>query len=107
MAAALRALAERAHGMPAIAVLGDMLELGDHSAGAHREIGKLAASLGIAVIALGEQSKHIAPAEHVETPDDAAEHALARTESGGWILLKASRGMKLERVLDAMKERTP
>jgi len=32
----------------------------------------------------------------------------ARTEkAGGWILLKASRGMKLERVLDAMKESTP
>ena len=31
----------------------------------------------------------------------------ARTEAGGWILLKASRGMKLERVLDVMKEQTP
>ena len=37
----------------------------------------------------------------------AAERALARTESGGWILLKASRGMKLERVLEEMKEQTP
>ena len=36
----------------------------------------------------------------------AVERAIARTEAGGWILLKASRGMRLERVLDAMKEQT-
>ncbi|HEX3765462.1 MAG TPA: UDP-N-acetylmuramoyl-L-alanyl-D-glutamate--2,6-diaminopimelate ligase, partial [Kofleriaceae bacterium] len=42
MAAALRALAERSHGRPPVAVLGDMLELGDHATAAHREIGELA-----------------------------------------------------------------
>ena len=113
MAAALRTLAERAHGVPAIAVIGDMLELGDHGPGAHRDVGALAKELGIGVVAIGELAKHVletagSDAEHVTTPADAAERALARTEkTGGWILLKASRGMKLERVLDAMKERTP
>jgi murE/murF fusion protein len=112
MTAALHSLAERAHGLPAIAVLGDMLELGDHAADAHREIGALAGKLGIGVIALGGHAKHVADAagksaELADTPKAAAERALARTESGGWILLKASRGMKLERVLDEMKERTP
>jgi UDP-N-acetylmuramyl pentapeptide synthase len=112
MAAALRTLAERAHGLPAIAVVGDMLELGDHAPAAHREVGTLAKELGIGVIAIGEQSKHVVEtagpdAEHVSSPAEAAERAFARTEKAGWILLKASRGMKLERVLDAMKERTP
>ena len=107
MAAALRTLAERAKGQPAIAVLGDMLELGAHSKDAHHDVGELAKELGVSVIALGEESKAIGGAEHVETPAEAADRALARTERGGWILLKASRGMKLERVLEAMKESTP
>ena len=107
MAAALRTLAERAKGQPAIAVLGDMLELGAHSKDAHREVGALAKELGVTVISIGEAAKEIGGAEHVDTPADAADRALARTERGGWILLKASRGMKLERVLEAMKESTP
>ncbi len=109
MAAALRALAERAHGLPAIAVVGDMLELGGHAATAHREVGELARDLGIRIIALGDHARTVVAArgkdaEVAESPADAAERALAYTESGGWILLKASRGMKLERVLDEMKE---
>ncbi len=116
MAAALHSLAERAHRgtnrVPAIAVVGDMLELGEHAPAAHKEIGELAHKLGIGVIALGDQAKHVVDAagkdaELVTSHVQAAERALARTESGGWILLKASRGMKLERVLEEMKEQTP
>ena len=111
MAAAMRTLAERAHGGVAIAVVGDMLELGDHARDAHREVGVLARELGISVIAIGEYAQIVAGAagkgaEVVLTPDEAAERALARSESGGWILLKASRGMRLERVLDEMQEQT-
>jgi murE/murF fusion protein len=110
MAAALHTLAERARGLPAIAVLGDMLELGAHAPAAHAEIGALANQLGVHVIALGEYAKTVADAakdaQVADDPSDAAERALARTERGGWILLKASRGMRLERVLDAMKEQT-
>jgi UDP-N-acetylmuramyl pentapeptide synthase len=112
MAAALRTLAERAKGMQKIAVLGDMLELGDHAKDAHREIGALAKQLGIGVIALGDQAKHVVDAagegaEVALTHADAADRALSRTEkAGGWILLKGSRGMKLERVLEDMKEST-
>jgi UDP-N-acetylmuramyl pentapeptide synthase len=90
-----------------------MLELGDHAVSAHKEIGELAKKLGVGVIGVGDLAKHIVDAagkdaEHAASTDAAAERALARTESaGGWILLKASRGMKLERVLDAMKEQTP
>jgi UDP-N-acetylmuramoyl-tripeptide--D-alanyl-D-alanine ligase len=108
MAAALRTLAERAHGKVALAIVGDMLELGAHAPTAHREIGVLAKQLGIAVIALGEHARTVADAaalgETAETPAAAAARALARTAAGDWILLKASRGMRLERVLDAMKE---
>jgi UDP-N-acetylmuramoyl-tripeptide--D-alanyl-D-alanine ligase len=92
----------------AIAVLGDMLELGDHAPAAHHDIGTLARELGVGVIAIGDQAKAIAETaggEIVADPGAAAEHALARTEPGDWILLKASRGMRLERVLAAMRER--
>ncbi|MBA3397065.1 MAG: hypothetical protein H0T89_30830, partial [Deltaproteobacteria bacterium] len=109
MAAALRALAERAHGRTAIAVVGDMLELGDHAAPAHHDTGTLARELGIGVIALGDHAARVVEAagqgaEVAGSPAAAAARVLARTAAGDWILLKASRGMRLERVLDAMKE---
>ena len=106
MAAALRTLAERSkHGL---AVVGDMLELGEHAPAAHTAVGALAKELGLGVIALGERAALVVAAgggEVAADPAAAAERALARTKPGDWILLKASRGMKLERVLAAMKER--
>lgn len=128
MAAALRALAERGQGKNAIAVVGDMLELGDHAPGAHEEVGRLAKQLGLGVVAIGDHAARVvgahgsattisddsrgdthsppstARAERVETPAAAATRVLARTQAGDWILLKASRGMRLERVLDAMRK---
>jgi UDP-N-acetylmuramyl pentapeptide synthase len=84
-------------------VLGDMLELGNHAAAAHKDVGTLAKELGLSVIALGDHAKEIGDAEVVDEPKTAAARALARTQPGDWILLKASRGMRLERVLDAMR----
>ncbi len=112
MSAALRALAERAtEDHHAVAVVGDMLELGDHARTAHAEIGALAAELGIYVIALGEHAPTVADGakqhrglvEIATSPADAATRVLDHATAGDWILLKASRGMKLERVLDAMR----
>ncbi len=111
MAAAMRALAERAHGHTAIAVVGDMLELGSHAPAAHTEIGALARQLALGVIALGDQASTVvsaagANAELVADPAAAAARALTRTKPGDWLLLKGSRGMRLERVLDALREAT-
>ena len=109
MAAALRAVAERSHGHTGIAVLGDMLELGSHAPTAHREVGALAKQLGLGVIALGEHAPSVVDAagglaEIAADPVAAARQVLARTAAGDWILIKASRGMRLERVLEALKD---
>ena len=109
MAAAMRALAERAHGHTALAVVGDMLELGSHAPAAHRDVGSLARDLGVGVIALGDHAAAVieaagSKAELAKDPAAAAAQALARTHAGDWILLKASRGMRLERVLDALTQ---
>jgi UDP-N-acetylmuramyl pentapeptide synthase len=95
----------RTHGGRPLAVLGDMLELGDEAAIAHPEIGAAAAALGVAVIALGEHARALAGPHGatVSDPDAAAAAALDRSAAGDWILVKASRGMRLERVVDAMQ----
>ena len=109
MAAALKTLAELAP-RRGVAVVGDMLELGDHAEGAHRDVGRLAAELGLGVIALGRWKDVVgaaagaALAGTTDDPAEAARAALAATAPGDWILVKASRGMRLERVVDAMKE---
>ena len=110
MEAALRTLDELREGAQAFAVLGDMLELGEQSAAAHQRIGEHVAALSIPVVAMGEFRTDIVAgaagaggeAWSAADPLAAARAALACTKAGDWILLKASRGMKLERVADSM-----
>lgn len=107
MRAALATVDElaRTQGGRAAAVLGDMLELGDEAARAHQEIGHAAADRGVTVVALGEHGRDLA-SDHdlaVADPEQAAAAALARTSPGDWILVKASRGMRLEQVIVAMQ----
>jgi len=106
-AAALDTLAELRGDGRAVAVLGDMLELGDEAPAAHREAGRRAAAAGIHVIALGEHAPELLAGagelgEAAGDPDAAARAALALTAAGDWILVKASRGMRLERVVEAL-----
>ncbi len=97
-----------------IAVLGDMLELGAASAQGHRDTGLLAAKDGVdAVFTFGEQSLETAKAardggvEKVESFDDKqklAKRLLGEIKEGDAVLVKASRGMKLEDVLRLIYE---
>lgn len=105
---------------PLLAVLGDMLELGPTQAQLHREIGREAARLGIdAVLGFGRLAAEIvvgAQAGGVEAlslsgADDSVPEAAAwvrerlATSSGtspGAVLFKASRGLRLERVVSAL-----
>ncbi len=92
----------------AIAVLGDMLELGDDAPALHAEVGRLAAEVGVdEVVAVGEYAEQIAGAAR----DAGIEaRALPRQEVSGSlalgpadvVLVKASRGLALETVADEL-----
>ena len=95
------------------ALLGDMLELGELSREAHEELGRLAAESGLyCLITYGEQAKRtavVAAAKGVETLHaenyrEAADALLDRVQPGDAILVKASHGMALEKVLDIFYE---
>ena len=113
MRAALSTLAELRGAGRGVAVLGDMLELGSHEEEEHTRVGRLTAELGLhALVAVGERSRAAARAasaaglSHIVETDDplqAARVVASLTEPGDWILFKASRGMRLERVIEALR----
>jgi UDP-N-acetylmuramyl pentapeptide synthase len=114
MRAALDTLAELRGSHRAVAVLGDMLELGASETDEHERVGRLAAKVGVdALVTLGDRARHVARAasaaglwQIVETndPTQAARVVASWTEPGDWILVKASRAMRLERVIEAFRE---
>ncbi|MFB5677471.1 UDP-N-acetylmuramoyl-tripeptide--D-alanyl-D-alanine ligase [Paenibacillus terreus] len=98
-----------------VAVLGDMLELGPLEEQYHREIGLYAASAGVELLfTYGPLGSHIAEGarenmahESVHAYSDKDELAAALREalhSEDIVLFKASRGMKLETVVDALRD---
>ncbi|HVY65862.1 MAG TPA: UDP-N-acetylmuramoyl-tripeptide--D-alanyl-D-alanine ligase [Gammaproteobacteria bacterium] len=111
--AAVRLLAESAAKGRRIAVLGDMLELGPASPDLHAEVGEFVAAQGIdALIASGELARHLARGARAagmaavqEVPDApaAATALLATVRPGDVVLVKGSRGMRLERVVQALR----
>jgi UDP-N-acetylmuramoyl-tripeptide--D-alanyl-D-alanine ligase len=110
--AALRTLEEIAPPGKRAAVIGSMLELGPTSAQLHREIGALAAHTGVQWLgATGPFAQDIvsgaqeAGLSEVAAVADAMEleHAIEATlEPGDWLLLKGSRGQRLERLLSVL-----
>ncbi len=94
-------------------VFGDMLELGEISADAHREIGTLAARCGIDrlytygdMAALAAETASANGIAFARSFNDKAELAAQLKKdicTGDAVLFKASRGMKLEEVINAFK----
>jgi UDP-N-acetylmuramoyl-tripeptide--D-alanyl-D-alanine ligase len=96
-----------------IAVAGEMLELGATAEQLHRECGRYMAEkkldflLGVRGLAKPMvEAAHEAglQAEFVATPEEAGEWLAQETGEGDVVLLKASRGVKLERALERWKE---
>ncbi len=109
MAAALRALGSlRRPGGRLLAVLGDMLELGDGAAQEHRAVGALAAQLGIDhLVAIGDHAADLAagfggPASLVADRNAATTIAAAWLRPADVVLVKASRGLALESVAERL-----
>jgi len=100
MRAALEHLAERAGSRRKLAVLGEMAELGASARAYHREIGELAARLGIDVIGVGEPARAYEPFAWAPTPDEALALARATVEPSDAVLVKASRAVGLEGFAD-------
>jgi UDP-N-acetylmuramoyl-tripeptide--D-alanyl-D-alanine ligase len=97
-----------------IAVLGDMLELGDHGLKAHMEVGKAVKEAGIDMLVIvGQLAKLIArgaidagmPVSAVSESEDsslAARELPSKLRDGDVVLVKGSRAMKMERIVEGL-----
>jgi UDP-N-acetylmuramoyl-tripeptide--D-alanyl-D-alanine ligase len=99
-----------------ILVVGEMLELGPTAEDLHRECGKHAAEKKIdMVIGVRGMARAVAEAacgsgtqaQFVETPEQAGEWLAHNLRPGDAVLLKASRGVKLERALEMLQDKVP
>jgi UDP-N-acetylmuramoyl-tripeptide--D-alanyl-D-alanine ligase len=96
-----------------VAVLGDMLELGAYEETGHRLVGRRARDVASLLITVGPRARIIAeearragfPSEAlVELPDsdEALEYLRRHIGAGDVVLLKGSRGVRLDRIVPAL-----
>ena len=99
-----------------VAVLGEMLELGERSAALHEDVGRAAAAAGVdllitiggapaaamadAAVAAGLDRSRVS---HMATSDAAGDAVASGVRSGDLVLVKGSRGVKTDRVVDRLK----
>ncbi|MFM9493684.1 UDP-N-acetylmuramoyl-tripeptide--D-alanyl-D-alanine ligase [Streptomyces galilaeus] len=119
MRSSLDALATmaRGHDQRAIAVLGRMNELGEDARTAHEEIGQHAAGLELdqIIVVGGDEAEWIqkaassAGAQAVHLPDQETALQLLRStlRPGDVVLVKASRGVQLQQLADALLQPDP
>ncbi len=99
-----------------IAVLGEMLELGEHSERLHAEVGRDAAAAGLQLLIVvgGDAARHLAEAAraagmpvstvgYAATSKEAADLALTWIRPGDLVLVKGSRGIRTDEVVDRLK----
>ena len=116
MRAALQCLGHTRVAGRRVAVLGDMLELGDRGPALHKEVGVLVAQSGVQeLITFGPLAQHIAQGAqgagmsttciHTTTQlEDAVALLRSLRRAGDVMLLKGSRGMAMERLVQALVE---
>ncbi len=115
MRAALELLGQLTGYRKKIAIVGDMLELGEQEIAFHEQIGRMldpqkidyVFTYGVRAKAIAEQAKKRFGEGRVRSYEEKAELAAdvqAIMEAGDVILLKASRGMKLEEIIYLLNE---
>jgi UDP-N-acetylmuramoyl-tripeptide--D-alanyl-D-alanine ligase len=112
--AAVAALALAAPGGRRVAFLGDMLELGPSGPGLHRDTGRAVAGQLDVLAAAGPLARHFLegaregglPAGALHAFEDSAAAAAAAptlVREGDAVLVKGSRGARMEKVVDALR----
>jgi UDP-N-acetylmuramoyl-tripeptide--D-alanyl-D-alanine ligase len=106
MMAAVDHLVSLAEGRPAVAVLGDMYELGAGADAFHRAVGEHCADVGVRLVAVGELGRDYLTGAAEERWFATVEECIAAlpeaVPQGGAVLVKASRLLQLERVAAAL-----
>lgn len=117
MLAAIETLASvKGHGR-AFLVCGDMLELGHYSSALHEEIGRAAAGKGIdGLFVFGSFSEYVKKGaleagmtiDRIHTGDKAelAEAVMEKADADDWILVKGSRSMQMEEIVEKLVKQT-
>ena len=113
MRAGIAALASIGRDSQRIAVLGEMLELGEESQSLHRQVGALIADAGVdTLIGLGadahyylEGAPEVPNREVAADPQDAARLALEHAKDGAVVLVKGSFGSQSWQVADILREK--
>ena len=97
-----------------VAVLGDMLELGEYSMEAHERVGKTAAQVVDVLVTVGEAAKLIAEAarknglskrniQSFYSADEAVDAVEKVIKKGDLILVKGSHSMELKKIVESIK----
>jgi UDP-N-acetylmuramoyl-tripeptide--D-alanyl-D-alanine ligase len=114
MKAAIETLRTLRRNNRSLFVAGDMLELGDQSEALHKQVGAWAAAANIdkllvtgefaSAVAAGATNAKMKPADIFSGTRDEIIDALKQSlKSGDWILIKGSRGARMETVVKALK----
>ena len=100
-----------------IAVLGDMLELGKESGNLHKQIGAMVPEMNFdLLLAVGKEAKkYVEGAKsrgmknvfHFDSVNEAVNHLCQTVAEGDVVLVKGSRGMHMEKVVDALLSMVP
>ncbi|CAN5571742.1 UDP-N-acetylmuramoyl-tripeptide--D-alanyl-D-alanine ligase [soil metagenome] len=96
-----------------LAVFGDMLEMGDFEEEAHRIVGRRAAEVADGLLTVGDRAQYIHDefrqirperlAMHFDTKEDLTEGLRDVMREGDLILVKGSRGVQMETVIEALR----
>ena len=85
-----------------IAVLGDMLELGERERLFHQQIGKFAKTKADIIVGVGMRARWYNPTYHFATPLEAASFLKKFVHAGDTLLIKGSQSMRMELVSEVL-----